>query len=257
MQFLSLALILFQTVSAPQPLAPIIESCDGTTRGGSSSTHGPGEEWFSLTGRVLDPAGLALCGESITLEYLVEVSTPHGLVSGPTSLIGRDGVFFLDNVRKGTPFKVHVNPYESAERLVQREGIEAIAARKVAGKALRTGGLERFESEELRSVDASGLVTLNFQLKADPTATGMILGNVGTQTLDRDVRSFVRIRAAGRGDIEANVDWRGNFVAIGIPAGQHEVMAEFSVGHRKRSLQKTVSVAPGANAMTRVSLAEK
>lgn len=250
----SILLILAQVTAAPRPQAPMIESCDGASKGGSSSTHAPGEEWFSLTGHVFDPSGAPLCGERIWAEYLVEVSTPWGALSGPNSLIGRDGLFFLDNIKKDTPFRVHINPYGSTEQLLQREGLEALSRAKAAGKTIRTGGIERFVSEERRSTSAAGLITMEVDLKADPAAVGIVIGSVGKQPLDRDAHSVARIRIAGREDIETSVDLDGNFVVLGVPGGTHEVTTELSVGHQKKVLRRPIIVSGGSEAVARVRL---
>ena len=251
---LPLALVLLQAVAGSRPHAPVITSCDPKESGGVtySSTHAPGEEWFSLTGHVFDPQGAPLCGERIWVEYLTEVSTPWGAVAGPNSVIGGDGLFFLDNIKKDTPFRVRVNPYGSTERLVQREGPEGIDRLKASGKTVRVEGIERFASEELRSVSPAGVVTMDFHLKADPAAVGMVIGSVGKQALDRDAQSVARIRVAGREDLETPVGLDGTFVVLGVPAGNHEVTAELSVGHQKRALRSSITVGGGSKAVARV-----
>lgn len=254
---LPLMFILFQAVASSRPQATVITSCDPKEAGGVtySSTHAPGEDWFSLTGHVFDPEGAPLCGERISVEYLTEVSSQWGTVAGPNSLIGRDGLFFLDNIKKNTPFRVRVNPYGSAERLVQREGPEGIVRLKASGKTVRAEGIERFRSDELRSTSPSGVVTMDFRLRADPAAVGMVIGSVGKEALDRDSQSVARIRVVGREDIETPVGLDGTFVVLGIPAGKHEITAELSIGREKRILRRTVTVGSGNGAVGRVRFA--
>lgn len=247
-----------QAAAQGKPAPAVIESCDGRSKGSSGPEHAPGEEWFSVRGRVLDSSGNPVCGAWVSAQYLVEVKAEWGAIQGPVSSSGMNGEFSLSSIRKGKPFRILVNPYSSAELKARLDGLDAVAPFLKTQQNMRTTNLERYSGEELRSDGPAGVITMDIALKEDPAATGSVVGNVGVAgPFDVDSPAVARILIRGRQMVEVPVDRRnGNFVAFGVPPGQHEVKVEVSSKHRKHTLTKTVTIPPGANGMARVSLAE-
>jgi hypothetical protein len=251
-------LLQLQAVAQGKPLPAAIENCDGTgQRLVVGSTHDDGEDWFSLRGRVLGPDGKPLCGAEVSATYLVDLPTAYGAIHGPKCPSGINGEFFLDNIRKSTPFRVSVNPYSKVQwkALEDLQGVDAFLKKQ---HNVQTAGLARYLGEELRFDGRAGVVVMDVDLKADPTATGILAGEIGVAgPFDVDAPALARIIVAGQEPIEAYLDRRtGNFVAYGLPTGKHEVKVEVSTKHQKHALSKTVTVPAGANGTARVSLVE-
>lgn len=246
------------TPSGGQPSPLPIESCNGKSRAFFGSTHADGEEWFSMKGRVVDAAGNPVCGAWVTAEYADVLETKWGVIHGPSVSSGKNGEFFLDNLKKGVWFRVHVNPYAAAERLGATDPGSLDSFVK-AQENVRTAGMARYTSENLKSTAATGLMTFDIGLEDDPSATGILVGKVGVPgPYDVTAPAVARVVISSGEAIEAFVHRRsGQFVIFGLRPGHYRVDVEVSVRGRRVSISRTTTVPSGKNAVSTIDLPEK
>jgi hypothetical protein len=221
----------------PRPLA--IEHCDGSGRKlVFESTHSSGEEWFSLTGRVVDSKGQPVCDALVKLHYSGDAHPAE-----PSSPTGINGEYFLDNIKKGVYFSVRINPYEMAEHTLLFDGAEKL---KVLLKqtGVRGAGLRHYASDETISNNPSGVIRLDFTLEADSSATGVLNGEIGERPPPGSGVSGEAVVGKAAIPLHFNVK-TGRFVAFGVPAGPCEIRVEIVSNTGKRMLHKVVTVAPG------------
>lgn len=254
-------LLLLAALATPSggPPSPLpIESCDGRSRGSFGSTHADGEEWFSIRGRVVDAAGNPVCGARVTAEYADVIETKWGVVHGPSSPTGKNGEFFLDNLKKGVSFRVRVNPYAAAERLGASDPSSLDSFVK-NHQNVRTAGVARYTSEHLKNTAATGLMTFDIELGDDPSATGIIVGKVRVPgPYDVNAPAVARVLISSGEAIEASVHRRyGEFVMFGLLPGRYRVDVEVSVNGRRHSISRTITVPSGKNAVATIELPEK
>jgi hypothetical protein len=234
----------------PRPLA--IEPCDGSGRRLIfGSTHAAGEKWFSLTGRVVDGQGQPVCNARVELQYSGVDDT-----GGPSSPTGINGEYFLDNIKKGVPFTVQINPYEMAEHVFLFDGAEKLKL-LLKQTGVREAGLRRYTSEEKISNDPAGVIRLDFTLDADASATGVLNGEIGQRPLAGSRISGEAVVGKAAIPLHFNVK-TGRFVAFGVPPGPCEIRVEIASNKGKRTLTKVVTVAPGGvGASTSVRLTQE
>lgn len=254
-------LLLLAALTTPSggPPSPLpIESCDGRSRAFFGSTHADGEEWFSVKGRVVDAAGNPVCGTQVTTEYADVPETKWGVIRGPSSPSGRNGEFFLDNLKKGVSFRLRVNPYAAVERLGASD-LDSLDSFVKSQQNVKTAGVARYTSELLKSTAATGLMTFDIELEDDPSATGILIGKVRVPgPYDVDAPAVARILISSGEAVEASVHRRnGGFVMFGLPPGRYRVDVEVTVSGRKHSISRTTTVPSGKNAVATIDLPEK
>jgi hypothetical protein len=254
-------LLLLAALATPSggPPSPLpIEKCDGSGQAFFGSTHADGEEWFSMKGRVVDAAGNPVCGARVTAEYADVLETKWGVIGGPSSPTGKNGEFFLANLKKGVSFRVRVNPYAAVERLGASDPGSLDSFVK-SQQNVRTAGVARYTSENLKSTEATGLMTFDIELEDDPRATGILVGNVRVPSpYDVNAPAVARVVISSGEAIEASVHRRnGEFVMFGLPPGQYRVDVEVSVNGRRLSISGATKVPSGKNAVATIDLLEK
>lgn len=239
-----------------RPRLGAIEKCDGSGKMYFGGQQSPGQEWFSLEGRVADSNGNPVCGAEVSARYSELLGTTDGSIRGASSPTGVSGEFFVANLRKGIPFTVQVNPFHKLEHSVSRMGIEALADVLKVQRNARSSGLARYRSDELKHTGQVGVMRLDIILPEDSTAAGIILGDLEIEgPLDVNAPAVVHILAAGREPIDVPVErLTGRFVALGVPVGQHEVKAEVTARGRRYRMSNTVTVAPGKDSVAKVQL---
>ncbi len=203
-----------------------------------------------MTGKVVDADGTAVCGAWVVAKY----AGPGPEATGPNSFTGLNGEYFLDNVRKGVPFRIVVNPYFDAEWKALRNGLEAVPGFIKTQRNLRTGGLARFASKELRIDDVAGLVNHDITLRSDPSATGIVVGTTGIAgPYQSGTTAYLSI--PGRFEAELHMNGRtGSFVLFGVPPGQGEIRCDIRVLGAVHRIKQSVTIPQVKESVTRVEL---
>jgi hypothetical protein len=217
------------------------------------TTHAPGEPWFSLEGRVLDPEGKPVCGALVSIRYIENPELPNReSLGGAVSFSGLGGEYFLDNIRKGVQFQIVVNPYWEVELHARREGLEAVPA-LVKERNLRSDRLARYTSEALTRDEKSGLLSMDIPLVTDESATGVLLGTAGPLDGKRPIN--VRVSIVGWEAIETGVNPRtGAFAVFGVPSGRITAQCEVQRDGHTFTARAEVTVGSGKKGPTNVEV---
>lgn len=249
LNMLALLVVAGAATAQRQPLVAI-EACDGSGRELIySSTHDTGEQWFSVVGRVVDARGHPVCGARVSIRYSLEAPE----VAASWSPSGRNGEFFLDNVRKNTPFWLVVDPYFEVEVHALTQGVEAVPAYVEGRHNVRTEGLARYVSPELRLNQVEGVVTKDITLTADPEATGVVMGQTGVPG-PHSAGTKASVLIPRRFEAAAHISGNGAFVVFGVPPGNAEIRAEIHAAGRAQTFTKAITIPAAKGSVTRVDL---